>query len=293
MHYTGQIYRPPMESDTPLLEVTTGCSYNRCAFCTMYNRTPFRASKLDDIKADLAEMRNTLGSDVRRIYLLNGDPFALSANKLLKISDLVHAQFPDIETLTCYASINDLRNKSDCDLQELRAAGYNDLYMGIESGWGKALDLMRKGFKIDEAWHHLARLEKANIRYAALLMLGAGGKGNSEINVAETAKLLNLYKPFTVAAVSMGVTPDSALARIRDAGEYVELTEKELIEEELLLLKALDMNDDCFFFGSHPYNSIPVSGNFSEKDKIIAYLEKTAKELPAVFMDSVRERGNL
>ena len=282
-----------MESDTPLLEVTTGCSYNRCAFCTMYNSTPFRASKLDDIKADLTEMRNSLGSDVRRIYLLNGDPFALSTNKLLKISDLVHAQFPDIETLTCYASINDLRDKSDYDLQELRAAGYNDLYMGIESGWSKALELMRKGFSIDEAWHHLERLEKANIRYAALLMLGAGGKGNSEINVAETAKLLNRYKPFTVAAVSMGVGPESELARIRDAGEYVELTEKELIEEEILLLKALDMDDHCFFFGSHPYNSIPISGNFSYKDKIIAYLEETVNGLPKDFMDSVRERGSL
>lgn len=87
MHYTGQVYRPPMESDTPLLEITAGCSQNRCAFCTMYDRTPFRASPLEDIKADLVEMRNTLGEDVRRIFLLNGDPFALSANRLLKMKE--------------------------------------------------------------------------------------------------------------------------------------------------------------------------------------------------------------
>ena len=86
MHYTGQVYRPPMESDTPLLEITTGCSHNRCAFCTMYNRTPFRASKLEDIEADLAEMRDTLGDDVRRIYLLNGDPFALATKELHLLS---------------------------------------------------------------------------------------------------------------------------------------------------------------------------------------------------------------
>ena len=293
MHYTGQVYRPPMESDTPLLEITAGCSHNRCAFCTMYNKTPFRASSLDDIKADLVEMRNTLGPDLRRIYLLNGDPFALSTNRLLKIADLVRAHFPRIETLTCYASINDLFNKSDYDLKELAGAGYNDLYMGLESGWGQAIKLMRKGFTIEDAWLHLGRLEKAGIRYAALLMMGAGGKGTSEINVAETAKLLNRYKPFTIAAVATAVTPGSELAAMRDRGEYVELNEREMLEEELMLLRALAVEDNCFFFGSHPYNTIPVSANFSERDKMIAYIEDNMRQLPQSFLESTMERGQL
>lgn len=114
-----------MESDTLLLEKTKGSSHNRCAFCTMYNRTPFSASKLEDIQADLLEMRNAFGSDVRRIFLLNGDPFALFASRLLRISDLIRSQFSNIETLTCYASVKDLNNKSDYDLKELRATGYN------------------------------------------------------------------------------------------------------------------------------------------------------------------------
>lgn len=293
MHYTGQVYRPPMESDTPLLEITSGCSHNRCAFCTMYDRTPFRASKLEDIKADLVEMRNTLGEDVRRIFLLNGDPFALSANRLLKISDLVRSHFPAIETLTCYASINDLFNKSDYELQELREAGYNDLYMGLESGWGSAVALMRKGFTIDEAWKHLERITNAGFRYAALLMMGVGGKGNSRMNVEATAKLLNRFKPFTIAAVATAVSPGSALAGMRDAGEYVELTEGEMLEEEIMLLKALDMDADCFFFGSHPYNAVPVSGVFAEKEKMIAYLETKRRQLPPAFLKSTMQRGQL
>ena len=293
MHYTGQVYRPPMEADTPLLEITAGCSHNRCAFCTMYNQTPFRASKLEDIRADLVEMRNTLGPDVRRIYLLNGDPFALSANRLLKIADLVRSHFPAIETLTCYASINDLTNKSDYDLRELREAGYNDLYMGLESGWGPAVALMRKGFTIDEAWRHLERITGAGFRYAALLMMGVGGKGNSRINVEETARLLNRFRPFTIAAVATAVSPGSALAAMRDAGEYVELTEGEMLDEEIMLLRALDMDADCLFFGSHPYNAVPVSGLFSDKEKMIAYLETKKKQLPPAFLNSTMQRGQL
>lgn len=257
----------------------------------MYDRTPFGASKLEDIEADLVEMRDTLGGDVRRIFLLNGDPFALSANRLLTISDLVRRHFPAIETLTCYASINDLDNKSDDDLKELREAGYNDLYMGLESGWGPAVALMRKGFTIDEACHHLGRITNAGFRYAALLMLGVGGKGNSRINVAETAKLLNRYKPFTIAAVATAVSPGSRLAAMRDAGEYVELTEGEMLDEELMLLEALEMDDDCLFFGSHPYNTIPVSGLFSDRDRMVAYIEARKKQLPPGFLNSTMPRG--
>lgn len=81
-------------------------------------------------------------------------------------------------------------------------------------------------------------------------MPGSGGRGNSAVNAAETAKLLHRYKPFTIAAVATAVSPGSALARMRDAGEYTDLTEGEMLDEELVLLKALEMDDDCLFFAA-------------------------------------------
>ena len=135
MHYTGQVYRPPVEWNTPLLEITIGCSHNKCAFCTMYRRTPFRVSPLEDIESDLQEMLAEYGSDLKRIYLLNGDPFVLSTKKLLEISDLIHRYFPKMETMSCYSSINDVRNKSLDELKTLRQAGYDELYFGLETGY--------------------------------------------------------------------------------------------------------------------------------------------------------------
>ena len=46
MHFTGQVYRHPMEASTQLLEVTVGCSHNKCSFCTMYRETPFKVSPM-------------------------------------------------------------------------------------------------------------------------------------------------------------------------------------------------------------------------------------------------------
>lgn len=293
MHYTGQVYRPPTEWQTPLLEITTGCSHNKCAFCTMYGKTPFRPSKLEDVESDVRELRETLGADLKRLFLLNGDPFALSAGRLLRIADLIRSYFPQIETMTCYTSINDVRHKSFADLKALREAGFNDLYVGLETAWAPALTMMRKGFTVEEEYAHIARLKEAGFRYAALLMTGVGGKGNSEINVRETAKLLNMYHPFIVAVLSTAVSPGSELERLRDAGAYVELTEREMLEEEILLLDSLDMEDDCFYFGSHPFDAVPVSGPFRERDVMVRHLRDALQTLPPDFLDSVWQRGSI
>ena len=55
MHYTGNIYRPPFEARSLLLQVTTGCSHNRCSFCTMYRDTPFHMEPMEQIEQDLEE----------------------------------------------------------------------------------------------------------------------------------------------------------------------------------------------------------------------------------------------
>ena len=293
MHYTGQIYRPPMEAETPLLEITAGCTHNKCAFCTMYNETPFRVSKLEDVKEDLAEMRQMYGKNLERIFLLNGDAFALPTEKLLKISEMAREEFPNIKTLSCYASIRNIARKSDEELRQLRHARYNDLYLGLESGWGPALIQMRKGFTIEDAYRELARLKEAGIRYGALLMFGIGGKGNGKENARETAKLLNSYMPFVISAVPTAIAPESDLAKMRDAGEYKTPTERELIEEEIMFLDGLDDGQECYFFGRHPYNTVPVGGFIKDRDRMTGQLKTALHSLSPQFLDSCQQRGHL
>lgn len=292
MHYDGPIYRPPPEKDTPLLQVTVGCSYNKCAFCTMYRNTQFHMSPESEIIEDLLEL-SPYRDGIRRIFLLNGDPFVLSAEKLLRISKLVHQYLPKVETLTCYCSIGDLRNKTFEELVMLRKAGYNQLYIGLETGYEPALKFITKGYTIAEAERILGDLLRAGFDYHALLMNGIAGRGNSEVSVAATAKLLNTYKPKMVALLSTAVSAGTPLEEMRDRGEYVELTEREQIQEELMLLRALDLEADCYFFGSHPFNLIPVNGYFSQKQELMDCIEEELMEYEPDFLDSVWQRGSI
>lgn len=259
----------------------------------MYEGTPFTVSPMEDIEADLDELRQVYGGGVRRLFLLNGDSFALPTRKLLKIAEMIRARFPHMETITCYASIRNIANKSDEELAELHAAGYDDLYIGLESGWGPALLQMRKGFTREQADQQLGRLKRAGIRYGALLMFGLGGAGTGDISARETAKMLNKNMPFVISAVPTAISPGSDLARMRDAGEYHMPTERELIEEELLLLQQLDPDKSCYFFGRHPYNVVPVAGRLSEKDGMTAQLSRALADLPRDFLESRQQRGHL
>lgn len=152
MHYTGTIWRPPYEASSLLLEVTAGCTHHQCKFCTLYHDLPFkfRMTPLEDIEADLKEVKSLLGAEshvtVSRTFLTGANPFALNTTRLLKIADLIRQHFPGNKTIGCFSRITDITTKTDEDLKQLKHAGYNDLTIGMETGDDQALAFMHKGY---------------------------------------------------------------------------------------------------------------------------------------------------
>ena len=292
MHFTGQIYRPPTEAETPMLEVTSGCSHNKCAFCDMYRNSPFCVAPLWQVEQDLQELAQS-GQVQDRIYLTGGDPFILSADKLLALAKLIRQYLPQVQTLTCYCSIRDLMGKTDEELRALRAAGYNHLFVGLETGYPPAVEMINKGHTLEEAHLHLERILDAGFDYAALLMGGIAGRGKGIENARATAALLNAHKPCEVSWISTSVNPGTELERLRETGEYVSPTERELLEEEIAFLEALDMEDDCWFFGTHPQNAVAVEGFFRDKAEMIAAIRTELAEIGDDILDSVLKRGSM
>lgn len=289
MHFTGQVYRHPMEGNTQLLEVTAGCSHNKCTFCTMYRKTPFSVSPVDHVEQDLIELKR-IGRPIKRLFLVNGEPFVLSSNRLIEIGQLINKYLPEIETITCYTSIKNLANKSLEDLKKLRALKFNQLHIGIETAYDPALKQMNKGFTQEEAYENIEKLVKAGFEWDALLMMGVAGKGNSKINVKETAQLLNSYPPYMVSIMPTSVTVGSELELLKNSSDFVESTELEMLEEEKLLLNSLDF-EEAYVFGSHNFNLVPVSGLLKHKKEIIEHIDKMIDELDDKVLNGVLPRA--
>ena len=286
MHYTGEVYRPPLEAYTPLLEVTYGCSHNNCAFCTMYHKTKFGISPIADVESDIIEITQRYPRPIERIYLLNGDPFVLSTDKLLEISDLIHKYIPEIKTITSYASFYNLKNKSKEDLKILKEKGYNELWFGVETGDEEVLSWLNKGCDLEEYHKGLEKMKYAKMSYNAIVMQGIKGRGKSKENARETAKLLNTYSPIGIFIMSTDVQYGSLLYEMREKEKFQETTNRENLEEQLELLKNLDVPEDVLYSSGHIVNLIRVSSHMSNKEKMIKKLEDALENLPKKVLDS-------
>lgn len=263
MKYTGPIYRPPFEANSLLLQVTAGCSHNKCTFCSMYRDVKFCTESIEQIEKDLLEARE-LYPIVKRIFLVNADPFVLSANKLKEIAEKINEILPEVETIAMYASINNIKDKTDEELKELRNLKINDLNIGIESGLDEVVKKLNKGFTIEEAKKQLKRLSLAGINFSVNIIIGAAGRDKSKENAIANAKFLNLVKPNLIFIATLHIDSGSSLEKELINGSFMENTVGENIKEELLMLENLNL-ENTFFFGLHTSNVIPVYGFLGEK----------------------------
>lgn len=291
MHYTGQVYRHPIEGNTPLLEVTAGCSHNKCSFCTMYQNTPFSVSSLAHVEEDLQELAS-VNPNIDRVFLVNGEPFILSTEKLVEIGKLIAKYLPKIETITCYASVKSLKNKSVEDLKQLRSLKFNQLHVGLESAYDPALLQMNKGFNQKEAYENLKKLQEAKIEWDAIVMLGVAGKGKGQEHIAQTATLINEFPPYLLSIMTTSVSTGTPLEQMRAKGEFEECTEGEMILEEIDLLEQVQV-EDAYFFGGHSYNLIPVNAPLSRKPEILDHLRKKYASLSTKKLNSAVQRANI
>ena len=278
MHYTGPVYRHPLEANTPILEITYGCSWNKCVFCNMYRDVKFGASPMEHIEEDLQELSQIYPHNLRKIIVANGDPFALSTKRLVEISDLIRKYFPEISVISCQTSIRNIMHKKQKELDQLYEAMYDDIYIGLESGCDDVLKLLNKGYTSSQEYETLEKLKNSKMRYIALLMGGAGGKHFRDAHIQDTAKLLNDYPPKMISIITTGIATGTELAKMRDEGEFIQLSEREIIEDEIALIDALDVPNSVYFYGHHQNNIARVSGHMKDKEKLIEGFKQKIKD---------------
>ena len=273
--YPGEmVFRPPLESQSFLLMVTHSCSHNKCSFCSMYRDIPFGIESEENIEEQL-KMFTQFSSRFQRVFLVNGDAFVLSADQLSRIADLVHIYLPKATTITMFASINNIRTKTDEDLLRLREAGINELNIGLESGLEYALHWMNKGYTAQEAEKQLLRLRHAGIDFSANIIFGSAGRGRWKENAEATAGLLNKVKPYMIFTTSLFAYPNCPLYDDMRSGRFQECTLGDLLDEEGYFLSLLDLQK-CDYIAMHPSNVTPKRGMLPEsKESLLSEVWKT------------------
>ena len=290
MNTTGIVYRPPFEANSLLLRVTTGCSHNKCTFCTMYHDVPFTMCPLEQVEADLEEAA-LFRPDVKRVFLEHGDPFTMPAERLLKIAELIHRKLPKVETIAMYASIQNIRRKTDAELRRLREAGINGLDIGVESGLDEALSMMNKGHTAQESIEQLQRLKKAGIDFTLNIILGCGGAELWRENAEATAAMINAVQPKQIFTGTLHAEPGCKLYGEMKSGAFHECTFRQLLDEQELLLSRLELAE-CYCFASHPSNVMPMQGWLPKHKQDMLEAVREMRAYLSDRLDEVPVRGS-
>ena len=289
MNMTGIVYRPPYEANSLLLQVTLGCSHNKCTFCYMYPDVQFKVCPMEEVEADIEEATHYC-PNVKRVFLEHGDAFVLSAEKLLKIADAIHRKLPRVETIAMYASIQNIKSKTDEELRQLRTAGIHGLDIGVESGLDAALTYMNKGHTAAEAREQLLRLTEAGMDYSFNAILGCGGAELWKENADATADLINAVQPHLLFIGSLHAQPGCRLYQDMRNGTFKECTIGQLLDEQERLIRRLDLKD-TYYFGSHPSNLVPMQARLpDQKQDMIEAVQETREQLCA-HLDEFPARG--
>lgn len=292
MKYTGPIYRPPYEANTLLLQVTVGCAHNKCTFCTMYREVKFATESIEQVEKDLIEAKRNYGK-VKRVFLVNGDAFVLSASRLIPIAKLIHKYLPEVETITMYASISNIKGKTDEELKKLSDLGIGDLWVGAETGHAEALKYHNKGFSLADSYQQLARLNKAGISFLFGFMFGAAGSGKGIENAIATAKLINATNPVGIVPTTLSPAEGSKLAKDIENDKFTLATELEVLEEQKKLLELIEL-DNVAYLGIHVINSISFDALLPrDREKSIKRIDDAIAKADKNYLNSVPKRHTI
>lgn len=278
MRYIGDIYRPPSEAYSLLVQVTIGCSHNKCTFCNMYKAKQFKVRKPEEVLEDLAWARSHYNR-VERIFLCDGDALCLANHKLLVILDYIKEHFPECERVTTYGRATDVIRKTDEELRELKEHGLEMVYIGAESGSQKILDKVNKGETREELIEGVQRLEKAGIKTSVTFISGLAGPDDWEEHAIETGKMIAEMNASYVSLLTLMLQPPAPLLDDYRDGKFKLLTAEEVLAETCLMLQYARPSKPCVFRSNHASNYVSLRGNLPmDNESMIASLKRCMED---------------
>lgn len=284
MRYEGDIYRPPSEAYSLLVQVTIGCTHNKCTFCKMFKDKKFRVRKLDEILEDLAWARAKYRS-VPRIFLCDGDALALSNNKLMPILDYIKENFPECERVSIYGRASDVIKKRDEEMKQLLDAGLTMVYIGAESGSDKVLKDVCKGETRQQLIDGVKKIEACGMQASVTFISGLAGKDGWEEHAIETGTMITEMEPSYVGLLTLIVEPNVPMAKDIESGKLKLLSPEEVMAETLLMLKHTNVTKKCVLRSNHASNYVSLRGDLPYDKEAMMNTLRVAMENKNMFKD--------
>jgi radical SAM superfamily enzyme YgiQ (UPF0313 family) len=272
MHYEGNIIRPPSEAFSILLQVTLGCSHNKCTFCGTYKDKRFAIRDDEIILADIRFASKYMRQQ-HRLFLIDGDALIIPQPKLVWILDTIKEHLPWVRRVGTYANAKSIKMKSDDQLAQLKEKGLGILYLGVESGDDEILKKVCKGTNAENLINQGRRVKKAGIKLSVTVLLGIAGRSDSLRHAKATGELLTAMNPNYVGALTVMLLPETPLEEDYRAGRFALPDTSELLLELREMFNHTHLSGGLFM-SNHASNYLPIKAALpKDRDKTLALID--------------------
>ena len=283
------VIRPPSEAGSLLLQVTVGCSHNKCTFCPTYKGEKFRIKTFDEIEEDILEASGY--GYIERVFLCDGDVLIMPMRKLVPVLESINRNIKGVKRIGLYANAKSILRKTPEELLELRNLGVKIVYLGVETGNDDILEKIQKGANARQMVEAGQKIKKAGITLSVTVLLGIGGRVKSTEHALDTARVLTEMDPDYVGALTVMVVPGTVLHDEQMSGEF-ELPDKFGFLEELGIMVANSNFTNCFFTSNHASNYLPIRAKMpQEKDETVELIQHVIKSSDRKMLRPEYSRG--
>lgn len=274
IHYNEPLFRPPSEADSLIIQATLGCSHNKCTFCSMYKSKQYTEKSYEQVAGEIKDL--SAYSDVRRVFIADGDALALDTALLLKIFRKLKDTFHKLRRISIYANTENILNKTDNELESLSRGGLSLIYLGFESGSNLILEKIKKGVSKEEHKLAVIRAQSCGLDVSATIITGLGGRELWKEHIEQSALLVNLTAPKYLSTLSLMIDPNY-IKRFTSQFESGFTTQDDIgiLQEEKLLIGLINSSDRIIFRSNHASNVLALSGRLpGDKEKLIKQINQ-------------------
>lgn len=262
----SNLYRPPSEAFSLILQITIGCSHNKCSFCSMYKGVQFHIKPFEQIKAEIDYFRSRT-KYVNRIFLADGDALIVPTEKLIEILKYIKNIFPECERISTYASPKSLELKSEDELKKIKDNGISLLYIGAESGSDEVLKNINKGVTSKELGDLILKAKKVGFKTSVTFIVGILGEKDFREHAIATGNFISRCEPDYVGILSLMLEENTTIYQEWLKGNFKEADGIDILKEIKLIIENINVTSNIIFRSNHASNYINLKGNLPEDKK--------------------------
>jgi len=256
MHYEGMCIRPPSEAYSILLQVTLGCSHNKCSFCGTYKDKRFTIKDDKIILSDILFASKYMKRQ-DKVFLMDGDAMIIPQKRLMWIIDRINEHLPWVKRIGAYANTKSVKMKTLDELVALRKNKLAILYYGVETGDDELRKKINKGSDAKTCIEMGRKLKEAGFKLSVTVLLGIAGKEKSLQHARATGELLSAMDPDFVGALTVMLIPGTPLYEEFESGTFQLPDQRGLLEELREMIRHTHLSRGLFY-SNHASNYLPV-----------------------------------